>query len=1142
MWIILLDRSGSMGQPFSGKSEFAGRSRQSQSAVKLDAAKEALREHLLGLGSPSPIALFEFTSTASLIFEGMSHDSIGIQQALDRLSANNGTNIAAALTKAFEYANQVQGVSIFRILIISDGLSSQEPAERAARQLESRPSLIDAILIDPTSDGEAVARAIAIGGTVWAVTSPEELAREVGEVGLRQAELAKQAEALMREYEQGAQSVTAREQPEERLSFTAGYPGAVLPETWHPLLVYLHLARLQDEVTERLRQKATQIGLRASISTAESASRLKRGTCLRLTPRVEGLVFNPLSQEVAWYEDIQEVSFRLQADPNVTGRSLLGSVEVYSGPVLIAQIPLSLNVRPTDMPEEAAQTVMSSAQIFNRVFASYSRQDESIVDACVAAYEALGIYVYIDKKSLRGGELWRPMLHKFIRKSDLFQLYWSQSSSQSKNVEDEWQYALQLMNAGNKHGTFIRPLRWEEDWPDPPKKLSPINFARLDLFALERYTNQTIPTAIKEHSIQKISHANYPTLPVTVVPILPSASSESQGIILEDVVYAVNFLEETTGLRYYPVPTLLVDEFITKSVRTINTIDLDPITPSDELKERIFKLNDILSSIALEFHCRHQGLYPHSETINLEQLDSAFGKGSMLSEDQFHRISDYCEGSISAAVEEYIQPSWLQARVELGSRFPDLNVGHSYSDFILCALDYAIKTAKNDYRRWRGNFSLWSKKEQHAAELLQDELTQIGITVSKRKNKDLELSGSFSAFSSALKMFHTELSTNLQHYNNCDITLPSDPTPCGERYQAIGVLVEKIVRQIGNHDSSVYDVGRWLNEILNPSWRELCNELVSLKIPNINSHLDFVDFLDNFLKTISMLLEEGLRSLGDFDYEGGYSIKVDSWELLQKEISDLQLNVKLPESCLSRKQSVLLRGQFSEFVRVFKITTTKLIEALSKITHLNTPIQQLFAVEVPTYGIYAPANCPDSDDRLKHWAFERGIATELTLSNTPRVLFSLDAQERFEEKLQREVERQKSSRLAREFQRSVLVHEHFHAILETGLDEKRSSAPSSKFKKEAWQTAFCLNESLAVWMELHAARQNQELMALIWDYIRADSYPNWPYRGAEKVEEIYQQEGIEGLRELIANIRKDPESAQAYFDSPGPLSTKSIDI
>ena len=84
--------------------------------------------------------------------------------------------------------------------------------------------MINVILIDPTDKGEAVARAIAIRGSVYAVTSPEELAQYVGSAAQQQQELARQADAIIGKYQREAESLTAKERPTERLSFTAGYP------------------------------------------------------------------------------------------------------------------------------------------------------------------------------------------------------------------------------------------------------------------------------------------------------------------------------------------------------------------------------------------------------------------------------------------------------------------------------------------------------------------------------------------------------------------------------------------------------------------------------------------------------------------------------------------------------------------------------------------------------------------------------------------------------------------------------------------------------------------------------------------------------------------------------------------------------
>ncbi len=247
MWIILFDHSGSMGDPFTGKKEFTGRSKTSKAAIKLDAAKQALLEHLRGLGSPSDIALIEFTSSASAVFDGSSDDLKGIQHVLDSLQAEDGTDISAALDLAAEYERTIQNILTVRVLVISDGLSDRERAETAARKLAARRVIIDLILIDPTEEGEAVARAItAWNGSFWAVTSQEELSEQVKTAGEQERAQAEQAAAIVGAYEKEVAAVTGKVQPEDRLAFTAGYPGVVSPEIWYSLLIYLHTARTPD--------------------------------------------------------------------------------------------------------------------------------------------------------------------------------------------------------------------------------------------------------------------------------------------------------------------------------------------------------------------------------------------------------------------------------------------------------------------------------------------------------------------------------------------------------------------------------------------------------------------------------------------------------------------------------------------------------------------------------------------------------------------------------------------------------------------------------------------------------------------------------------------------------------------------------
>jgi hypothetical protein len=185
--------------------------------------------------------------------------------------------------------------------------------------------------------------------------------------------------------------------------------------------------------------------------------------------------------------------------------------------------------------------------------------------------------------------------------------------------------------------------------------------------------------------------------------------------------------------------------------------------------------------------------------------------------------------------------------------------------------------------------------------------------------------------------------------------------------------------------------------------------------------------------------------------------------------------------------------------------------------------------EVPTFGIYVPAGVSEVDRQLFRWADERNIPRELTLPGRPRVLVCLDALPR----LLRRLLQQGSAVAAdqgRTLQRLVLVHEHGHAIFELGLNSYGQTARAAQFGA-VWRTASALNESLAVWLELHTARGKTPYENWVWEYVRCGPYPNWPYRGAELVERQYEKAGMQGVCHLLDQFRQDAAIAQAKFDA-----------
>jgi hypothetical protein len=211
--------------------------------------------------------------------------------------------------------------------------------------------------------------------------------------------------------------------------------------------------------------KARRLG--RALDEASTSFSLLRGTWLTLTPRCEGVAFNPALQEVAWHEDAQEVAFRFCASPEVAGQLLSGTIDACVGEGLpIARLGFSFHVRETGAAEDERPQSTSEAEMFQSIFASYAHSDEEVVRHCAAVYTALGIELYIDRKSLLAGELWHPALLTLIDRADVFQLYWSEAAKKSPYVENEWRHGLELRNV--KGDRFLRGLYWTRPMPKAP--------------------------------------------------------------------------------------------------------------------------------------------------------------------------------------------------------------------------------------------------------------------------------------------------------------------------------------------------------------------------------------------------------------------------------------------------------------------------------------------------------------------------------------------------------------------------------------------------------------------------------------------------------------------------------------------------
>jgi hypothetical protein len=255
------------------------------------------------------------------------------------------------------------------------------------------------------------------------------------------------------------------------IQFSAYYPREVLPMEWNPLTAYIFRAEAADQIAEDAhRQLGPRVADMRRVSQPTRAP-INDGALMTCTPYLDGFQFNPPSITIGFFEAWHRLDFKLRALPQVVNRASNGFLTFTSSGLIVADIPLSVFVT-----ESAAQTVTPTpaAKAYEAVFISYSRKDEPVVKRAETLYRLIGADYMRDLLSLKAGEKWDEKLLEFIDRADIFQLFWSQTASQSEAVEKEWRHALRL---SMQRPAFIRPVYWQQPIPNVPPELSHINFA-----------------------------------------------------------------------------------------------------------------------------------------------------------------------------------------------------------------------------------------------------------------------------------------------------------------------------------------------------------------------------------------------------------------------------------------------------------------------------------------------------------------------------------------------------------------------------------------------------------------------------------------------------------------------------------------
>ncbi|HMA93229.1 MAG TPA: TIR domain-containing protein, partial [Polyangiaceae bacterium] len=267
------------------------------------------------------------------------------------------------------------------------------------------------------------------------------------------------------------------------VQFTIYRPESIPPEVWRKLVVFVHKTRAETPEDPDPVQTVAELAQRLLGETMaeyqpthqDGPSAIPHETEISLVPYASGVEFNPREQRFAWLEPVHHSEFRMLARAELDGQTIHGGVRAFIGILLVADVPLRIEVSST-APEEPHQSV--TAGLLRRVFPSYSHADPAIVALCERCAEVLGLHYLRDVRTLRAGEHWSARLAERIREANVFQLFWSTNSMRSPYVRAEWEQALEL-------GKRVCPVYWETPFPEapnedlPPSALRALHFVDL---------------------------------------------------------------------------------------------------------------------------------------------------------------------------------------------------------------------------------------------------------------------------------------------------------------------------------------------------------------------------------------------------------------------------------------------------------------------------------------------------------------------------------------------------------------------------------------------------------------------------------------------------------------------------------------
>ena len=214
-------------------------------------------------------------------------------------------------------------------------------------------------------------------------------------------------------------------------------PSEVKPKTHMLVQVYLHLFG-ETEKVKTLAQESDKNAERRDYIPLQC--KLKKGDKVDVQLKIYGeTLLMSDKKSVVWQGTFTKCSFDyfVPKDIDVDELSCVAMLTVNGVPVG----EMRFIIRIVDSPRQLNPEVV--AHKYNKVFISYSHQDESKVKFLHKGLELASVPHFFDRKYLKAGDVFPQVIKDYINSADLFILCWSENASKSEYVQKERMQALE---------------------------------------------------------------------------------------------------------------------------------------------------------------------------------------------------------------------------------------------------------------------------------------------------------------------------------------------------------------------------------------------------------------------------------------------------------------------------------------------------------------------------------------------------------------------------------------------------------------------------------------------------------------------------------------------------------------------------